>query len=137
MYIAARIFTVLGMICTAIACIGILPIGIPILAINVVIGIMTLIELKDRSQKPSVSVSILNIMFCSPIAGIIMLCIPKTTADGKNETEANPNTALQCTNCGKQDASVENYAVKTEIGIANFTYCPECKAMIDAENQNK
>ncbi|MBP3375206.1 MAG: hypothetical protein J6L83_00395 [Clostridia bacterium] len=130
MYKVARVFTIIGIIGTAISGLLLIPIGLFLGAIGVIVGCMALSSLRDEFMKPSIGISVCTLIFCSPIAGIIMLCIPETTV---HKTTSSMSTNLQCVSCGKFDASVVYYTVDTALGKMNRPYCPECKAKYDRE----
>lgn len=131
MYTAAKVFVVIGMIAYAISGLTMFPLGIILSAVSIIVGVCAMRELQDEFRKPSTAVSVLALLFCGLIAGIIMLCIPASSAKPGASTATN----LQCTKCGKTDASVRYYTVSTALGKMNRPYCPECKALVDQENQ--
>ncbi len=153
MYTAARIFIIIAIIANALAVFILPTIEIPtdifyairedikftllMCIVGIVVGIVALKKMGDGFEKPSIAISIITLILCSPIAGIIMLCIPETKKHIKTKTGVSAPTILQCTKCGKHDSSVQYFTVNTALGKMNRPYCPECRATVDSEDQKK
>ncbi len=75
---AAKVLTLIGTIAGAIT---ILPL---------IFGILSLKKMKNaQSKSETITMGVLNIIFCSPLGGIFMLCIPESEyPEGKAAPEA-------------------------------------------------
>jgi len=73
----AKFFTLIGTIAGAI---GILPL---------IFGILALKKMKNaQSKDETIAMGVLNIIFCSPLGGIFMLCIPASDYPAGKPAEA-------------------------------------------------
>ena len=67
MELAAKIFTIIGMVTGVIA------------IIPVIVGFLALKKMKTATCKKDLTVmAVLNLIFCNMIGGILMLCLPES-----------------------------------------------------------
>ena len=125
---AAKVFVIIAMIVNAIIALvsfsTSVPMGLIVIAIALAVGIPALSRLSDDLVKPSIPISICTLLLLSPIAGILMLCIPNPV-----------HAVMQCEKCGKRDILVKKYTVDTALGQMNRSYCPECKQLLGVSNE--
>ncbi len=108
---AAKVFVILGMILGG------------ILIIPIIVGIFALKQI-DEYGKPSIAISILTLILCSPIAGILMLCIEDQK---RSYSDRNRFGEAQCDLCGKRSLYVQRCTIKTYLGFQEKNLCPECQ----------
>ena len=124
----AKVFIIISMVLNTILGFIFLPIGLIFIGLALSVGIPALSKISDEFEKPSIAISICTLVLLSPIAGILMLCIPDDTR------HYNQIVWNQCEKCGKRDVMVKYYYVDTALGKMNRAYCPECKQTIGISN---
>lgn len=117
---AAKVFVIIGMIGSAIA-LGAIFMNLSFSVLPIAFGILALKQI-GSGDKPSVVISILTLIFCSPLGGIFMLCIPE---------EYSRSPANRCDQCGIMDYSVHHYTVNNYLGRVNRYLCPRCASALD------
>lgn len=130
---AARVFIIISMVLHLIFIFasGFTWIALDITAI--IVGILALIKLDNEDVPPGLVISICTLIFCNLISGILMLIDRKDRSCGPRSIHNNP----QCDKCGKRDLAVRYYTVDSALGKMNRAFCPECKAIFDAESKNR
>lgn len=139
---AAKVFIIISLVTSAISLLLTSYLALFVLApwfvcsalniVSIIVGILALCDLHD-DVAPRLGISICTIIFCSLISGILMLVIRNDRSYGAKSIYNNP----QCDKCGKRDLAVRYYTIDSALGRMNRAFCPECKAIFDAENQNK
>ena len=114
---AAKVFVIISMV---VKCFLILPI---------IIGIMALSRLNDI-DKPSVGISIATLFLCSPMAGILMLCIQEE----QPPRGSYHRSSTRCDQCGITDYSVQPYIVNNYLGCVTKYLCPRCAPTVCANS---
>ena len=138
---AAKVFIIISLVTSAISLLlSVFP-GRTILATlniaSIIVGILALCDLHDDIA-PGKGISICTLIFCSLISGILMLVI--RNSEVRNDRSYGAKSICnnpQCDKCGKRDLAVRYYTIDSALGRMNRAFCPECKAIFDAENQNK
>ncbi len=88
----------------------------------------------DEYEKPSIAISVLTLLFVSPLAGILMLCIPEQYECNDLKYKGN---SLICEKCGKYNVGAKYQKVNTYLGERFLNICPKCKTNIDLDIYNK
>ena len=101
------------------------------LLVSLIVGFKALGQLNDFGES-SVLMSVLTLIFCSLIAGIIMLCIPRSSSRRHNGI----TLGGQCDKCGVIDADVRQYTLNTYLGAATRFLCPKCKDELNQEKKS-
>lgn len=99
--------------------------------ISLIVGFKALGQLNDFGEA-SVLMSVLTLIFCSLIAGIIMLCIPRSSSRRHNGI----TLGGQCDKCGVIDADVRQYSLNTYLGVTTRFLCPKCKDELNQEKKS-
>ena len=133
---AAKVFIIISLVTSAISLLLFVFLGQIILVAldiaSIIVGILALCDLHDNVA-PGKGISICTLIFCNLISGILMLVIRDSESYGAKSICNN----TQCDKCGKRDLAVRYYTIDSALGRMNRAFCPECKAIFDAENQNK
>ena len=94
---AAKVFTIIGMI-----------FGF-ILIIPLIVGILSLNKIDSAQNKDELTVlGFLNILFCSFLGGIFMLCISDAELKKNNTQSTTDNTACEMVESKSQDSATED-----------------------------
>lgn len=101
------------------------------LLVSLIVGFKALGQLNDFGEA-SVMMSVLTLIFCSIIAGIIMLCIPRSSSRRHNGI----TLGGQCDKCGVIDADVRQYSLNTYLGVTTRFLCPKCKDELNQEKKS-
>ena len=129
---AAKVFVIIAMIANIIIGLASIPVGIIVIALGLIVGIPALSRLSNELVKPSIAISICTLLLLSPIAGILMLCIPE---GAKRRTDLYDD---QCEICLKRDPSVNAYSFYSEEeGAVVKQMCTECKNAYFASKKAK
>ena len=133
---AAKVFVVIAMIINIIIAFvsfaTSVPVGLILIGLALSVGITALSRLSNELVKPSIAVSICTLLLLSPIAGILMLCIPE---GAKRRTDLYDD---QCEICLKRDPSVNAYSFYSdEEGPVVKQMCTECKNAYFANKKAK
>jgi hypothetical protein len=99
-----------------------LPVGPILMVLALAIGVPSLIKLSDQFEKPPVALSVCTIIFLSPTAGILMLCIPK---------EYSRSSVNRCDQCSVMGYSVHRYTTNNYLGRITRYLCPNCASALD------
>ena len=100
------------------------------LLVSLIVGFKALGQLNDFGEA-SVMMSVLTLIFCDLIAGILMLCIPKNSPRRRNYAFGG-----QCDKCGVIDADVRQYTLTTYLGTTTRYLCPKCKDELNQEKKS-
>ncbi len=115
---AAKVFIVLSMI---LLCWTIVPL---------IVGICAFVQLNDETRKPTTAMSVVTLLFCNLIAGILMLCIEEPYYR-KRTSPSN-----RCADCGIYNLNVNLYPVNTYLGPVTKNLCPQCKQKYDMQGMS-
>lgn len=133
---AAKVFIIISLVTSAISLLLFVFLGQIILAAlniaSIIVGILALCDF-GNDVTPRLGISICTLIFCNLIAGILMLIMRNDQSYGAKSIYNNP----QCDKCGKRDLAVRYYTIDSALGRMNRAFCPECKAIFDAENRNR
>ncbi len=95
-----------------------------VMVVNIVIGVVALVDLGDDSKKPSIVISVLVLLTQGLLAGILMLCIPEDTPIRRPRTVGRN---AKCDHCGMKHPGLQIYKVETYVGTRERCLCPLCK----------
>ena len=121
------IFIIIAMIVNVIIGLLSFPAGLILIALALAIGIPSLNKLSDQFEKPPVALSVCALIFLSPIAGILMLCIQEE----QPPKGSYHRSSTRCEQCGITDYSVHPYTVDNYLGRVTRYLCPRCASALD------